>query len=162
MDQKGWDEGGSLQGEHGNHWVHSTWRPCTMAATPSLGPKQGIQGTFCSHTATLGAGKPPRCGPLWTPAHHSGSQAPCGVGGALLPPSSSSAHSLTLRSRAQPVPAGLTCLVFFLPKFLMYMSYSFTGGRSKKENVNEKSRSMSRSNLVLRVLENKFEADKLN
>ena len=47
----------------------------------------------------------------------------------------------------------LTCLVFFFPKFLMYMSYSFTGGRSRREKVKEKSRSISRSSFVLRVLE---------
>lgn len=51
-----------------------------------------------------------------------------------------------------PPPPAPTCLVFFFPKFLMYMSYSFTGGRSKRENVNEKSRSMSRSSFALRVL----------
>lgn len=47
----------------------------------------------------------------------------------------------------------LTCLVFAAPKFLMYMSYSFTGGRSKMENVMEKSRSIRRSSSSLRFLE---------
>lgn len=45
-----------------------------------------------------------------------------------------------------------TCLVFFLPKLLMYLSYSLTGRRSKREKEDEKSRSMSLSSLVLRVL----------
>lgn len=57
-----------------------------------------------------------------------------------------------LAPRPWAVPPAPTCLVFFFPKFLMYMSYSFTGGRSKRENVNEKSRSMSRSSFALRVL----------
>lgn len=47
----------------------------------------------------------------------------------------------------------LTCLVFAFPKFLMYMSYSFTGGRSKMETVVEKSSSISRSSSALRFLE---------
>lgn len=51
---------------------------------------------------------------------------------------------------ANPV---LTCLVFLLPKFRMYMSYSLTGGRSRREKVKEKSRSISRSSFALRVLE---------
>lgn len=62
---------------------------------------------------------------------------------------------LQLRFVTESPPAVLTCLVFFFPKFLIYMSYSFTGGRSKRENVKEKSRSMSRSSLVLRTLQNK-------
>lgn len=109
------------------------------------------------------------------PCTPSGSQAPVVREGPFsLPPppphipalkvqsTAPSCRVLSWRFVAQSVPAVLTCLVFFLPKFLMYMSYSFTGGRSKKENVNEKSRSMSRSNFVLRVLENKLETDKLN
>lgn len=47
----------------------------------------------------------------------------------------------------------LTCLVFAVPKLLMYMSYSLTGGRSKMEKVTEKSRSMRRSSSALRFLE---------
>lgn len=43
-------------------------------------------------------------------------------------------------------------MVFFLPKLLMYLSYSLTGRRSKREKEDEKSRSMSLSSLVLRVL----------
>lgn len=46
----------------------------------------------------------------------------------------------------------LTCLVFAAPKFLMYISYSFTGGRSKMEKVMEKSRSIRRSSSSLRFL----------
>lgn len=53
----------------------------------------------------------------------------------------------------QPPPERLTCLVFAVPKLLMYMSYSLTGGRSKTEKVTEKSRSMRRSSSVLRFLE---------
>ena len=55
--------------------------------------------------------------------------------------------------RAPGGRAALTCLVFFFPKFRMYMSYSFTGGRSRREKVKEKSMSMSRSNFALRILE---------
>lgn len=65
-------------------------------------------------------------------------------------------HPLCFARHSHLVPGSpppvLTCLVFFFPKFLMYMSYSFTGGRSKRENVNEKSKSMSRSSFALRVL----------
>lgn len=50
-------------------------------------------------------------------------------------------------------PKKQTCLVFAFPKFLMYMSYSFTGGRSKIENVVEKSSSISRSSSSLRFLQ---------
>lgn len=167
MEQKGWDEGESLQGELENHWVHSTWRPCTVIVTVT-GPQQGIQGTLCSPRSYTGSmGATIVCGPLGTPAHHSGS----GPSPSLLlhtcpalniQSTAPSCLGLSWRFAAHSVPAVLTCLVFFLPKFLMYMSYSFTGGRSKKENVNEKSRSMSRSNFVLRVLENKLETDKLN
>lgn len=46
----------------------------------------------------------------------------------------------------------LTCLVFAVPKFLIYMSYSLTGGRSKRENVVEKSRSIKRRRSVPRFL----------
>lgn len=52
----------------------------------------------------------------------------------------------------------LTCLVFAAPKVLMYMSYSFTGGRSKREAVIEKSRSIKRRSSVLRFLK-KFDVD---
>lgn len=104
------------------------------------------------------------CGPTWSPAHREVRRHQA-VRRALLPPPAL-LHTAQPSSRAQRqaarVPAALTCLVFFLPKFLIYMSYSFTGGRSKKENVNEKSRSMSRSNFVLRVLENKLETDKVS
>lgn len=47
----------------------------------------------------------------------------------------------------------VTCLVFAVPKFLMYMSYSLTGGRSKMENVIEKSRSIKRRISALRFLQ---------
>lgn len=47
----------------------------------------------------------------------------------------------------------VTCLVFAVPKFLMYMSYSLTGGRSKMENVSEKSRSIKRRSSALRFLQ---------
>lgn len=36
-----------------------------------------------------------------------------------------------------------TCLVFILPKFLIYMSYSLTGGKSSNEKLTEKSRSIN-------------------
>lgn len=55
--------------------------------------------------------------------------------------------------RAPGGRAALTCLVSFFPKFRMYMSYSFTGGRARREKVKEKSMSMSRSSFVLRILE---------
>lgn len=45
-----------------------------------------------------------------------------------------------------------TCLVFVVPKLLMYMSYSLTGGMSRREKVMEKSRSISRSSSALRFL----------
>lgn len=62
--------------------------------------------------------------------------------------------TLHLRSFNTTEPSEkLTCLVFAVPKLLIYLSYSFTGGRSKTENVTEKSRSMRRSSSVLRFLE---------
>lgn len=61
--------------------------------------------------------------------------------------------SLRCTEREVKIKQTQTCLVFAFPKFLMYMSYSFTGGRSKTENVVEKSSSISRSSSTLRFLE---------
>lgn len=54
------------------------------------------------------------------------------------------------RDRRNKTP---TCLVFAVPKFLIYMSYSLTGGRSNMEKVIEKSSSIRRSSSVQRFLE---------
>lgn len=93
MEQKGWDEGESLQGELENHWVHSTWRPCTVIVTQWLDPSKGSREHSAPHAATLGAWEPPLCVGLWVPLHTIQVQA-------LLPPSSST-HVQPSTSRAQ-------------------------------------------------------------
>lgn len=50
-----------------------------------------------------------------------------------------------------------TCLVFILPKFLIYMSYSLTGGKSSNEKLTEKSRSISGRSSELRFLQDELQ-----
>ncbi len=54
------------------------------------------------------------------------------------------------------LPRFLTCFVLAVPKFLMYMSYSLTGGRSNREKVMEKSKSIRRRSSSLRFLQIKY------
>lgn len=50
-----------------------------------------------------------------------------------------------------------TCLVFILPKFLIYMSYSLTGGKSSNEKLTEKSRSISGRSSEVRFLRDELQ-----
>lgn len=60
--------------------------------------------------------------------------------------------SQVFRHRLKKQKMNLTCLVLAFPKLFIYISYSLTGGMSRRENVMEKSRSIKRSSSVLRFL----------